>query len=451
MIPMSMWRKKPRRLNSDAIESADVLVLLGSLIEKSLVLHDDLTGRYRLLETVRQYGIERLVEHHEEDGIRDRHLASFLALAERAEPHLTDADQKEWLDRLDIEHENLRSALEWSAADPAHTDLGLTLAGAIWRFWELRGYLHEGREWLAKMLSARAGSQTLGILARALAGAGTLAVRQGDFAAARMLQEGALPMLRKLGDRRGIAVSLNGLGSVAYQQGDFEAAHTLYSESLAIGRELGDRMGISASLINLGNVAYARGDYDSARKIYEESLAIRRKLGDLTGIANSLQNLAVMTYAQTDYPTARSLLEESLAIRRELGDRLGIARSLGNLGYVVFELGEYAAASALHKESLIIRRELGDQLGIAEALEGIASIAAVRSDCESAGCLWGASERLREEIGSPQQPIDLSKHEREIATARNSMGDDLAFDAAWQLGRHMMLEQVVAFALEEIV
>jgi len=433
------------------IDDAAVLDLVASLADKSLVTTDHRKGgaRYRLLETVRQYAEDRLREMGDERRWRDRHLAHFLAVVELAEPRLTGADQQEWLDRLEDEHDNLRSALAWSSTAGGDVGAGLRLAGAFWRYWYSRGHLSEGRGWLAALLAAMPSGQEMAVRAKAQSGSGNLAFQQGDYPAARAFHGESLAIRRELGDRLGTAASLGNLGNVALLQGDLTSARALYEEGLTIRRELDDRRGIGALLGNLANVAYLQGDYPAAKVLYEDSLTIERSLGDRNGIAISLTNLGLLAGEQGDYQAARTLHEESLAIKREMGNRQGVAVSLNNLGTVAGERGDYPAARALHQEGLAISRNLGARNGIAHALEGLADVAFGLALLDRAARIWGAAEKLREDIGAPLTLQKRPRHDRQVAAARTAIGDDAAFDSAWREGRAMTLEQVVQYALEE--
>jgi predicted ATPase/class 3 adenylate cyclase len=435
----------------DGVVDRGVLDLLTSLCDKSMVLVEQNDGhyRYRLMETVREYARERLLEKGGDEAVRDRHLDYFLALAEEAEPKLTGAEQAEWLQRLDEEHDNLRSALTWSSGGDAGS--GLRLAGALWWFWYARGYFGEGRSWLSGLLAAAPSAQAAAARAKALNGAGRLARQQSDYPAAQALLNESLTIQRKLGDRRGIATSLNNLGLMAWDQGDYPSARTLYEESLAIRRELGDRWGIAVSLNNLGGVAFDEGDYVAARALHEESLAIRRELGDRRGIASSLGNLGNVAYAQGHYPVSRALFEESLTISREVGDRQGIGFSLGTLGNVAAAQGDNASARAFFKQSLAIRLELGDRWGIAEVLEGLSYVALALAKPGRAIRIDGAAERLRQEIGSPLPSNERPRYDRHVAAARAALGDDVAFGRAWHEGHALTLEQAIELALAETV
>jgi predicted ATPase/class 3 adenylate cyclase len=433
----------------EGIEHRDVLDLLTSLTDKSLVVpeQEHAQTRCRLLETVRQYARDRLEDTGGSATVRVRHRDYYLALAEKAAPKLMGAEQVTWLRSLEEDHENLRAGLAWSVAE-AETGGGLRLCGALQRFWWTRGHLSEGRQWCTRVL-CKAGAEETRERANVLNAAGVLAYLQGDYPAARTRHEEGLAIRRELGDRFGIARSLGNLGIVALHQGDYPAARALFEQSLAIQRELGDRVGIARSLSNLGIVAFEQGDYPAARALYEESLAMRRELGDRFGIVSTLGNLGNVTFQQGDYPAARALHEESLTIARELGHRSGIANSLGNLGCVAFEQDDYPAARALHEESLAIHRELGDKRGIADSLGGLAAVVASLRDSHKAARIWGATERLRAEIGTPLQPSDRPHYDGTVAKARAVLNNDAAFDHAWQQGRALALEQAIDLALQK--
>jgi predicted ATPase/Tfp pilus assembly protein PilF len=385
----------------DDIEHDEVLDLLAVLVDRSLVMVEDHDGstRYRLLETVRHYALDRLREEDASASWQARHLDCFLALAEEAEPHLTAGTQRVWLDRLDAEHDNIRAALAWSATANGEASQGLRLAAALWWFWEVRGYISEGRNWLSSLLNATARADPSATRAKALNGAGILARDQGEYGVSQALHEQSLAIFREVGDRRGVAASLNNLANVLQHKAGYAAARALHEEALAIRRELGDRKGISASLNNLGNMAREQADFPAARALFEESLAIDRECGDLQGVAISLSNLGGVAEDQGDYAAARALHEEALEIRRKLGDKRGIASSLNHLGHVVNGLGEHALASTIDQESLAIRRELGDRRGIAACLNNLGSVASEMGDLAGAQALHEESLAIQRELG----------------------------------------------------
>jgi non-specific serine/threonine protein kinase len=424
------------------VEDGAVLDLLSSLVDKSLVAVEktDAFFRYRLLETVRQYARERLVEGGGAEAIRHRHRDYFVALAEDADQRLLGAEQADALRLFEDEHDNLRLALEWSHAEaPAHEDL--RLCGAMHRFWFTRGYVAEGREWCARILAKGAPAEPTLEYARLVNSAGSLAWHQTDFVAARPLLEQSLALSRALDDRLGLARVTNNLGSLAFEQGDYPVAQSRYEESLALWRELDDRRGAAGLLGNLALVAWERGDLAAARTLAQESLAMAREVGDEGRVGDALSILGNVACDQGDLATASTLNQESLAIGRELGDRDCIATALHSLGVVAFLRGDFGAAHSHYVEGLAIRRELGDRLGLARVLERVAVLAAARGDSLAAARTWGAAERLREELGSPMSPNERPHNDRYIAAARSAAGDESAFDQAWQQGREMSLNE----------
>jgi tetratricopeptide (TPR) repeat protein len=466
--------------SSLVLHSWEVFDLLTALVDKSLLILEEHDGRarYRMLETLRQYGREKLALSGRETALQRQHLAYFLGIAEEAERKLRGSEQAWWLERLDTEHDNLRAALSLPSATPEEAESALRLASALWWFWHVRGHFAEGREWLALKLAA--GSSRTADRAKALNGAAVLARNQGDYAAAQTLSLESLKIKRDLGDRQGIAASLNNLATLALSQGDYAAAKPHYEESLAIERQLANRQGITSSLIGLGNVALELGDYAAARMLYSECLRIKGELGDKRGIATSLAGQGNVACAQGDYAAARGLHEESLAIRRHLGDRRGIAVSLQFLGSLAIAEQNYQTAKERFAESLIIRCELGDKLGIANTLYGQAYIAwregdALRANAlcteslvicralenrrgmagtlyvlayaavtlgqyEHAARLLGAVDKLRQQLGFPLHPHERTDYEQCAARIREAIGE-YGYDKAYTIGQQVGINQ----------
>ncbi len=435
----------------------NVVSLLNALVEKSLVVFKvaGVGTHYELLETVREYARDRLHESGEDESVRERHHAHYLALAEDAEPKQMGPHQAEWFERLEQEYENLRAALEWSlnrddAADHHTSPLrfsGLRFCGALQRFWWTRGHFSEGRGWCAQALDKAHALERTWERARVLNGAGVLAYVQGDHAVARAYHEESLIIRREIGDRQGTASSLNNLGNVAFAQGDYALARAFLEESLAITREAGDLAGIGSPLTNLGNVAFAQGDYASARAFLEEGLTVQREIGNRDGIANSLSNLSNLAFAQGDYALARAHLGECLTILKETGNRTGTGIFLGNLGNVAFAQGDYASATTYYKEGLTILSEVGNRSAVTNSLEAFAALAARQSRSPLAAMLWAAAEALREEISTPLPPNEREKYDRDRAELREALGEEV-FATAWATGRTMTMDQAIAYALE---
>jgi predicted ATPase/class 3 adenylate cyclase/Tfp pilus assembly protein PilF len=380
--------------------SLQVLDGVASLIDKSLLRQAEEVAReprYRMLETIREYALVQLQAAGELDASYAS-LADFLvALAERAEPELTGAEQVAWLDRLESEHDNVRAALQWCSV-PDAIDTALRLAGALWRFWSTRGYVGEGLRWM-EMAVASPNATPNPVLAKALNGAANLAREQGDYSKAQALHKRSLAISREHLDRRGTAEALNNLGLIALYQGQPDAAQQYCEEGLALFREANDQGGVAAALNNLGNVARERGESDLAAGLHKESLALRRALGDKRGIALSLNNLANVVLNQGDYWRAAGLHQESLALRRELGDRAGVATSLNNLGNAARVQGDARAARGYYEESLLVRRELGDKRRVAAALINLGIVERELGQRDRSATLLRESLMLRRELG----------------------------------------------------
>jgi predicted ATPase/transcriptional regulator with XRE-family HTH domain len=461
--------------------AGEVFELLAQLVARSLVtVEDQAPGlRYRLLETVRQYAEERLQSSGEAEALHRRHALYFLNLAEQAAPALTGPRQIEWLARLALEHENMRAALRWSQQG-GEIELGLRLAGALWRFWYVRGYLGEGRQWLEALLAlaeSGAGPIAARVRARACAGAGILASIQGDSDRATTLLQRSLRLWREQGDQQGIAGSLRSLANVAYYRGGYDEAVPLYRESLALYRTLQDREGIARTLNNLGTIAEMQGSYREAATLLEESLSLARALGGQQDMANALFNLGSVLARLGNTEQAIGLLEESLVLYQELGDRLGTVFALQRLGEEATRRGDGEHAMALHRQSLTLARDLGQKEFIAWNLEGLAAVAMLQwrqrplnervhvpegpdlpahgvtqhQEQASAGPvhaarLLGAAAALRHTINTPVPPAEPPAYSRLLQEVRGT-SDGASFAAAWEAGQATALDEVVAAAL----
>jgi predicted ATPase/class 3 adenylate cyclase len=381
--------------------SLEVLDGVASLLDKSL-LHqaEQASGepRFRMLETIREYGLECLTASGEEPSVRRAHADYYLELVEAAEPALTGPDQATWLERLEAEHDNLRAALQW-AEESGEAESGLRLAGALCQFWLIRGHLREGQEWLARLLGLAGATPRTAVRAKALTRAGHLADNLSDYAAAHAFFEESLAIRRECGDKGGIAAALNDLGWVAWHRNDYTAVRALSEESLSIWRELGDKAGIATSLHNLGWVAYHQGNYAAAQTLCQESLGLRRALGDKLGIPSELTNIGRAAHRQGDYRRAMALLEETLALCRGMGAQQFIAWGLSHLAAVAHDQGNDERAMALLEESITLFREVGDKDGTAFTLMLLGSIMHAQGGDERATALYEESLGLWTAIG----------------------------------------------------
>jgi tetratricopeptide (TPR) repeat protein len=430
--------------------SWEVLDLLERLVNKSLVQTEEAGGevRYRLLETVRQYGLERLATTGRAEALRDQHLAHFLEFAEEAAPHLVSTEQVAWLDRLEAEHDNLRAALRW-ARERGAAEAGLRLGRALMRFWGTRGHLAEGRRWLEEALAVDDNSAP-GARVRALTAAAELTGVHGDTARALTLLDESLALARDHGDGQSLARSLSLQGFVVGWQGDLTRAMALCEEALAVARALGDQEEIAFALFGLGDTTYPLGDLTRSVTLYEEALAIYRAQGNwqLAGIV--LSDLGVVIYAQGNPVRAATLFEEALAIYHRLGERWHIIMTTGHLADVALGQGDLGRGAALYAECLVMARDTGIRPQIARALEGLAYVALQASpagDPRRAVRLLGATVALGAGGWTPMR-IEPDRPERVRAAARAALGEE-AFAAAWAEGQAMTLEEAVALALAD--
>lgn len=429
------------------MEAAHVLDLLARLVDKSLVVVDEGHGtesRYRLLETIRQYALDRLVESGEAGEVRTRHRDFFLALTERAEPELRGPEQKVWLDRLELEHDNFRAALEWARADPHGGEAGLRLAGALWWFWEVRGYWTEGRQWLRGALS-HAGDVSTAARVNVLNAAGALALRHGDGNEAQTFANESLVLSRQLGDKRGAASCLVILGIQACRLEQYKEAEALGGESLNLSQELGDNWGTAWARSILGIVARQEGEHARARTLLEESLVQMRAMGHQWGHALVLINLALLARDQGEYQRAAALLEEALGLFRRLGDKGYVAYTLLILGTIASALGDCERAGALYRECLTLRRDLQDKRGIATCLAALGCVAAGAARFMRAATLFGAAEAVREATGASIPAFLRDEYDRRVAATAGGLGE-AAFKSAWVEGRTMPPDQAIDFA-----
>jgi predicted ATPase/two-component SAPR family response regulator len=395
--------------SGEGIERDEVLDLLSHLVEKSLVVMTEREGeaRYRLLEMVRQYGQEELLESGAAETIKERHANFFLALAEEVEPRIHGADSRLLLDGLEVEHDNLRAALRLTA-ETRKTETELRLAGALWWFWLRNGHVSEGRRWLEGALERVEPSARTAARAKVLCGAGFLAFSQVDHTVTRPRLEESVEIYREVGDRRGLGRTLGFLSLLMTHQGDLARARSLGEESVEILRQEEDRWGLAVALTNRG----------------------------------------VLAEAEADYALANSLFEESVVIFPELGDKWFLSIPLRHLGIVASRQGDYARAEKLYKESLAALRELDEKWLTSLCLEELAGVACARGHYLRATRLWGAEETLREAIGASVRVLYRDDYDRGVEAAHAGLGDE-AFEVAWAEGRAMTLEEALAYALDE--
>jgi non-specific serine/threonine protein kinase len=389
------------------LDELATLERIGSLVVKSLVRFagdPDGEPRYAMLETIREFGLERLAASGQEAEVRSRHADWCLAFAERAGPQVKGPDAAFWLDALERELANVRAALIWLQDQRDGARLA-RLAGALWRFWHEHAHYSEGRHWLAAALELGEEAPAPDRL-RLLSGSGVLAWYQADEAFSRQMQERALALAREIGDRAAEAFELGNLAVHAAESGDFALATARYEASLAAAREVGDPGPVVLALHNLAHQDWEHG---------QAALALPR-------------------------------LEEALAVAREHRLRWALPFILVALGMTATDLGDPARAVACFRESIELAQVRGNLGDVIDGMEGLARLAAVTGQAEPATRLFGATAALRETLGAPMAPSDLSIFEPVLNGLRETLGED-GFVAAWAAGRQLSREEAVAAAL----
>ncbi len=427
-------------------ELPETLEALTKLRECSLVIAEDSADesgemRFRMAETVREYAWEQL-SAKEQKGMADRHSDYFVALAETIEPQLRREGVSQWLLRLEAEQENMRWIL---ARAENHPEAALRLAGALGRFWYLRGYWSEGRDWLYRMLEHTRVS--LPSRARALLAAATLAWTQDVYGEAERLCEESLEAHRNLDDKRGIAASLSLTGMLAVLKGDTERGQGLLEESISLFREAGDRWGIAHTLDRLSYAVRDAGDYAQAEALDRQCLSLRRELSDTHGVAVSISNLADLAFLRGEWDDAAALHAESLEGFRAIQDTNGVAYALGKLGMVALRQGNIARAEELERESVALFWEMRDRRRMAGCLETFANIRHAQNRHTEATQLFSAANALRESIAAPLTAAERVDWERSAAAMQAALGAS-SFARAWTQGQILSLEQAVTSILQ---
>ena len=425
---------------------SDTLERLASLVDKSFIRQDaasDGEPRFSLLETIRDFGRDRLVERGETAAIRERHARCFARLAHQAD-EASKESQVAWLDVLDREHQNMRLAIEW-ALEQRDTREALHIAGSLWWFWYLRGHYTEGRRWLGKAL-AREAADELPASARALTGAGVMAFLQCDYDEATALLGRSVDLSRATGDKRNRAQALQFLGSIARERGNYEHAIDLHQFALTIFSDLGDATGIARSLNYVGFSSWLKGDFERAATVCSETLATFNASRDGEGTSWSLLNLAAVALYKGNYEGAMKLAKQSLAAAREARFREGIAWALDILGRVSRQRGDIDRGEAFLRLSLENHVELGDRWRTASVLEALAGYALDRGELERAAKLFGAARVIRDLLKTPVPAAERPRFEADLRMLE-ALASRADIDAAGVVGRSWRLADTVAFAL----
>jgi predicted ATPase/DNA-binding SARP family transcriptional activator len=420
----------------DAVEGVETL-LRNNLLTTERTRGDE--PRLGMLETIREYALERLAARGDGDDVRRRHAGFYLQLTEQAEPGLIGPRQREWLERLDTELDNIRAALSW-AVETGEAEVGLRTASALWRFWQLRDHLREGRERLEELLALGSGSP--GIRAKAQTSTASL-VLQDDVETGRRLLEESLAVHRREGDARMVAQATGLLGMAAVASGEIDSALVLTRRTLEVARGGVNPYVESAALWQVGVCLALRGELDDAEQTLEEAVEQTRKLGNARSEAGAVTSLGGIALMRGDHARARRLFDESLNIYRDLNDVWGVSNSLSNLALLALEKGERETSRKLLCEALAIERESGYHGWLANALEMSATLAASEGDPTFAIRLYARAALVREtttqwfhyELGWPDPSATLDD-------LRSGVGET-TFEEQWERGRAMTLLEAI--------
>ena len=461
----------------DSISKNEILDLLSQLTEKSIIIYDGTKDRYKILENIKQYGSEKL---QDDTVIFLQHLNYYLEFSEKAKPELQGESLKIWIDKIEADHRNFLSAIEWSINND-RLENGAVIADAVGKYWDISGFYsigirlfeiilknpgtlskslnakilslagyfkningdyEQGKKYLEKSLSLRKEIGDKKEIAGSLNNIGVIILEQGDFNQSKKYLEESLDIRKEIDDKTGIAFTLNNLGLFYINQGDYEHAKEYYEESLRIFQEIGDKNKISLTLSNLGILSYNQDNLEQAMKYQEESMEISKEIGDKNRIAYSLANLGNVSLIQRDFEHAKKHHEESLRIRMEIGAKPVIAEGINNLGNVAFILRDYELAEKHYKESLDIRKEIGSKPGIADSLNSLGNAAYGIGNFEKAIKLLCVAEVTFKSLGASLEKIEQKIKDKTIAELREQLSDD-EFIKYWEEGKMMTLEEAV--------
>lgn len=477
----------------NGIDALDILEALAHLVDKSLVTTERRAQetRYHMLETIREYALEKLNQANETDALRARHLEFFVAFSEQVEPELTRADQFVWLERLGDDADNLRAALDYSLG-AGHVDNGLRLAGALMRYWDLGANWREGLEILEKLLRHPKATAKSVIRAKALLSGGIMAENLGAVRARQEYFEECMEIARAYHESGGkpilaealgwygdaafkskpdvweaminegyeIACSLNNewligwltflRGHISRAKNDLKGARELYQASSDHFKAEGDGFWADVALFQASRIFYKEGDYARARREIEASLEFSRKLKQRDMITIKLTSLGDVARLEQRYDLAREYCTEAIEIARETGAKWALCLLCNSLGYVELHDGDAAAARPLALEAFQLARDLANEPNMVFCLLQSASVAAVEKQAQKAVYFFAFGDRyFQEHENGFLDPLDKMEFERYLAIARSHLSEQ-DFNTAWEQGRAATVEQALALAVAQV-
>jgi predicted ATPase/DNA-binding CsgD family transcriptional regulator len=434
----------------EGIVAGRMLDLLSSLVDKSLIVAETTSraqARYRFLETIREYALEKLAEAGEATRLRDRHLDLFFTRAEEAAPKLNDAYQQLWLNWLEGEHDNLRAALAWTL-DRGRIEVGLRLSIALMRFWEIRGYVQEGLAWFERLFAQADEQISLAVRVYALTYAAFLAHFLGRASATMAYGREAVALAEAAGQEGQplLALALGGLASAAEAMGDYETTFAIHERAIQLSRtssELSFNLGMN--LLVQGGTAIELGYYETARALLEEALTLAREAGDAFRIAYALKSFGDLARCEQNYAEAQTYYEQSVALLRELGATRDLTSPLQNLGHTCLYLGDVERAYALFSESLAAHQAQQNMLGMAECLIGFAALAVVCGLPAAGARLLAAADAIGRPRVKSTWAVTRMEYDHYLGLARARL-TEAEFQAEQAAGHALSLEQAIASA-----
>jgi len=402
--------------------------------------------RFMMMGMIRQYGLDLLEEHGETQEIKRAHALYFLSLAEQDDPHLQRPQLEEWLNKVETEQNNIRSALGW-ALTQGESEIAIRMSIALAGFWWIRGYPSEGKRWIEQAISIGA-KESAAYLAAGLTWLALLSRDLGDITQAESYQQTALDLYRELGDKVGIARSYTMLGISARKRADPQRALLLLEQSLPLLIELDDKEGMASTLNTIGTVSLDLGEYQAAERFMEQALSLYEELDNKMGRARALTNLGEAARCLGDATQANAFYIQSLEQYQSIGNRGGIAMDKLNLGYLAAARGELSTARELFADSLRLSEELSDKMGVVLCVAGLAIVASSAGEGAHAARLFGAVEAVNETFEVPIEPSDRLEIDRAITQTRICLGE-AAWKQTWTEGRTLSLSQAVASAIPQ--
>ena len=474
--------------SDEILDEFEILDLLSNLSDKSLVKVTETENnlRYAMLESIRKYGDEKLIESGKKSELQEKHFNFFYKFAEHSETRLTGKDQREWLMKIAAENENIRDNLKWSLT--YNPDLSMQMSVVLGKFWELRSHFSEGLDFLRKSLESSKYPELIW-KAKAIYWIGFFLIHHGKYDESKKYLNQALENFRELKNTEGEAVTLTSLATIALFEGEYENLN-LYSnkslmlsyeignksyiarnlqnialalmqqgkhgdarikidESLTVYREINDTLQLAKIIGNIGALEYLMCNYEKAREAFEESLQLRRELGDREGISIALNNLGSVAYMIKDFEKSVIYLEEALEIIREIGDRRIYVTAVGTLGSIANDKGDYPKAVKMYTESIVISKELGDKYSMAKGIEGFATILVIQKKFKEACLLAAKYISLLESSNKNIIEGELTRIEDIKATLKSNLSES-DFEKYWTEGEAMTVEDALLIMSNEV-